>query len=71
MSICIECAVAHHEFREILVSPEDGTAGRGGIKLREAWIDGKRYRLDHVALYHVPCDQCRRVKSSLFVSADD
>jgi len=71
MSICIECAVAHHEFREILPPPEDGTAGRGRIILPEAWIDGKRYKLDHVALYHVACDQCRRVRGSLYMPAED
>jgi len=39
--------------------------------LPEAWIDGKRYKLDHVALYHVACDQCRRVRGSLYMPAED
>jgi hypothetical protein len=71
MTICIECAVRYHEFREIQPSPRSVKVTSGRTMLPEAWIDGKRYRLDHVALYHVPCDQCRSVKGTLYTQTDD
>ena len=71
MSICIECALAYHEFKEIVPPFGRGpSVPRKGV-LPEAWIDGKRHRLGHVASYHVPCDQCRRVSGSLYMPADD
>jgi len=71
MSICIECALAYHEFKEILPALNHDAVAPRRETSPEAWIDGKRYRLGHVASYHIPCDQCRRVRGSLFVPADD
>lgn len=71
MSICIECALAYHEFKEIVpLFDRDAVTPHREIA-PEAWIDGKRYKLGRVASYHVPCDQCRRVRSSLYLPADD
>jgi hypothetical protein len=71
MSFCIECALAYHEFKEILPAfNHDAVVSRREVS-PEAWIDGKRYRLGNVASYHVPCDHCRRVTRRLFVPADD
>jgi hypothetical protein len=42
-----------------------------GVNFPEALIDGKKHRLNHVALYHVPCEHCRRVSGALFVSRED
>ena len=71
MSICIECALTYHDFQEILPPPRYGEAASTRETSPEAWIDGKRYKLGLVALYHVPCDQCRRVRGSLYMPADD
>jgi hypothetical protein len=71
MCICIECAVKHHDFREV-----SRTAGRrdGAVpaaSFAEAWIDGKRHRLGRVRQFHVPCEQCKKVTSSLYLSEDE
>jgi len=71
MSFCIECALSYHEFKEILPAFNHDAVVSRREATPEAWIDGKRYRLGHVASYHVSCDQCRRVTSSLFMPADD
>lgn len=71
MSICIDCALAYHDFKEIPPPFDCGVAAQRTETSPEAWIDGKRYRLGLVASYHVPCDQCRRVRGSLYMPADD
>jgi hypothetical protein len=69
MSICIECAISHHDFEEILRS-SNGEGVCNERALPEAWIDGRKYKLGPVAPYHVACDQCHRVTSSLFMPDD-
>jgi hypothetical protein len=69
MSICIECAVKHHDFEEILhTSKSDCTYDERAFP--EARIDGEKYRLGLVAPYHVACDHCHRVMGSLFMPED-
>lgn len=66
MSICIECAIKHYDFEEILRS-SNGDGAHSERALPEAWIDGRKYRLGPVAYYHVACDRCHRVASNLFM----
>ena len=70
MSICIECAMQHHDFQEIPILSRPTNGDGSGANLPEAWIDGKRHKLNGVGLYHVPCDDCRRVSNVLFVSKE-
>jgi hypothetical protein len=70
MSLCIECAVQYHDFHEIPSSVRGFYGNRGEGRYPEALIDGKRHCLNHVRLYHVPCDHCHRVSGALFVSTE-
>ncbi len=70
MSICIECAVEHHDFREVTNVPAcSGTWTEAGF--REAWIDGRKYKLRNVSAYHVSCNDCHRLGVILFMPAKD
>jgi hypothetical protein len=70
MSLCIECAVQYHDFREI-PSPVRRSYGSGNGTRPQAFIDGKKHSLNQLRLYHVPCDHCHRVSGALFVSTDE
>ena len=67
--LCIECAVRHHGFREIL--------GRGTgddlfleTPLPEALIDGRRYRLlQPIGNQETTCSACKRRVPVLYVPA--
>ena len=71
MSLCIECAVHHHQFQEIPLASVSARSSASGAKQREALIDGKKHRLNHVRPLHVPCDDCRRVSGALFVAPEE
>jgi hypothetical protein len=68
MSVCIECAVRYHEFREVVLPPRAKSTGLGVHN--EAWIDGRKHRLGRVGPYHEACDNCCRVTGSLFIPTD-
>jgi hypothetical protein len=71
MSICVECAVQYHDLKEIPMPFYKTKGNPDGVNSPEALIDGKKHRLSHVALYHVPCEHCRRVSGALFVPRED
>lgn len=70
MSLCIECAMQYHDYNEIRLSTPDAERSRNG-RYPEAFIDGKKHRLNQVSRYHMPCDHCHRVSSALFMSPEE
>jgi hypothetical protein len=59
----------HHDFREII----GRSIPRGlwtYVAAPEAWIDGRRYRLEPGRAFRGPCDECLRVRSDLYTRAD-
>lgn len=71
MSLCIECAVQHHDFHEVPAPVRRSYAPNANGKRPQALIDGKKYCLSQLRLYHVPCDDCHRVSGALFVSSEE
>jgi hypothetical protein len=69
MSVCIECAIRRHRYREIL-SPALRKGVCAETSSREAWIDGRKHRLVHAGPYHISCTDCRQVNASLYEPAD-
>jgi hypothetical protein len=67
--LCVECALRHHDFREVL--------GRGADEglfsetpLPEAWIAGRRHRLvPHAGSQETTCSECNRNVASLYTPA--
>ncbi len=64
-SVCIGCAIRHHDFREEL-GREMEDDRLSGPPLSEAWIDGRRYRLLHYIGTQDVCDECNRKAPSLY-----
>ena len=67
--LCIECAVRHPGFREIL----GGGTGDGlflETPLPEAWVDARRYRLlQPIGDQETTCSACKRRVPVLYVPA--
>ena len=71
MSICIECALQNHEFLEVPVPARGANGSSQASSPPHALIDGREHDLNYVRLYHIPCDDCRRVSGALFVAKED
>jgi hypothetical protein len=62
--LCMECAMRHHEYGEML-RHEKGTSETA---FPRAWIDGRRHILLPRAWTHQEtCTECNRKASSLYV----
>ncbi len=65
--LCLQCAVARHDFKEILAH------GKGDDHFRDsplpaAWIDGRRYKvLSPVGAQTAICNECGRDVVSIFM----
>ena len=70
-SLCIECALRHHDFREILGRGTDDYDLSSETPLPEAWIAGRRYRLlPYAGGQETMCSECNRSVASLYMPAE-
>jgi hypothetical protein len=68
--LCLECALRHHDFREILARSTDDDLF-SETPLPEAWIGGRRYRLlPNPTLQETTCSQCNANVASLYMPAE-
>jgi hypothetical protein len=68
--LCVECALRHHDFREILRRGTDDYDLFSETPLPEAWIAGRHYRLLPCAGGHeTMCSECNRSMASLYMPA--
>jgi hypothetical protein len=65
--LCMECAMRHHDYREIL-RHETGDDHFSETPFPRAWIDGRRHMLLSRAWTHrETCPECNREAPSLYV----
>jgi hypothetical protein len=65
--LCMECAMRHHDFREML-RHETGDDHFSETPFPRAWIDGRRHMLLSRAWTHrETCPECNREAPSLYV----
>ena len=65
-SLCMECAIRHHDFREIL-GHEVEDDPFPDVPLSEAWIDGRRYRLTPgIKTERTRCSDCARTVTTIY-----
>ncbi len=68
--LCVECALRHHDFREIL---ERGAVYElfSEAPLPEAWIGGRRHRLLLCdGAHETTCCECARSVPSLYIPVE-
>ena len=65
--LCMECAMRHHDYREML-RHETGDDHFSETPLPEAWIDGRRHMLlSHPWTQQETCAECNRKAPSLYM----
>ena len=64
MGLCMECALRHHDYREMLWHE----TGDDHSPFPRAWIDGRQYMLLSPAWTHQEtCTECNRKAPSIYV----
>ena len=65
--LCVECAVRHHNFKEILAHGK-GDDHCSESPLPAAWIDGRRYRLlAPLGVQNATCRECNAKVPTIFL----
>jgi hypothetical protein len=64
---CMECAMRHHDYREML-RHETGDEPYSETPFPRAWIDGRQYMfLSHAWTYQETCTECNRKAPGFYV----
>ena len=64
--LCMECAMRHHDYREMLPH-ETGNDHFSETPFPRAWIDGRQYMLlSHAWPHQETCTECNRKAPSLY-----
>ena len=65
--LCMECAMRHHDYREML-RHETGDDHFSETPFPRAWIDGRRHMLlSHPWTHQETCTECNRKAPSLYM----
>ena len=64
---CMECAMRHHDYREMLWH-ETGEEHFSETPFPQAWIDGRRHMLlSHTWTHQETCTECNRTAPSFYM----
>ena len=65
--LCVECAIRHHDYKEILPHGT-GDDHCSEAPLPKAWVDGRRHRLlIPVGTEGARCGECNRRVASIYL----
>ena len=65
--LCMECAMRHHDYKEMLRDETDDDHF-SEVPFPQAWIDGRRHMLlSHAWTYQETCTECNREAPTLYV----